>query len=160
MSLPRPEDLDVEAGTEEERAEAIAVAVRVAELLAGRAILFRDRTQEILLGGTEPCALLSYFPVDHLTIDGVSSPRGFWVEEGTGVLGAYPGVPAASYRVDFRVGCESEIPVILEVLIQAIAEHQLGGGPGATEILEVSASAAAMTDLAAADREQFREKVV
>jgi hypothetical protein len=46
------------------------------------------------------------------------------------------------------------------VLIQAIAEHQLGGGPGATEILDVSASAAALLDLAAADRERYREKVV
>lgn len=160
MSLPRPEDLEVEAGTTEERAEAIAVAVRAVELLTSRAILYRDLHQDCYLGGTSPVVLLDHFPVDHLKVEGVASPRGFWVEEQTGVVGAYAGVPPASYRVDFRVGCESEIPVILEVLVQAIAEYQLGGGPGAAEILEVGASAAALLDLPAADRERYREKVV
>lgn len=160
MSIPLPEDLEVEDGTDEERAEAIGVAIRVAELLAGRAILDRELRQDVYLGGTSPHVVLDYFPMSRTRIDGAESPRGFWIEPTAGIVGAYHGVAPASYRVDFLVGCESEIPVILEVLIQRIAEHQLGAGPGASAIMDVGASSAAMLNLPAMDRAQYREKVV
>lgn len=160
MSLPRPEDLGTEIGTEEERAEALQVAIRVVELLIGGAVLFRDRVQKVLLGGAEPCVLLEHFPIDHLTIDGTPSPRGFWVEEGTGVVGTYLGVPTKTYKVGYRIGCEHSVPVILEELVRMVAESILGADVDASEVLMVGASAQALTDLAVKDRESFREKLV
>lgn len=159
MSLPLPGDLAVEDATEEEKAEALALAVRVAEMLAGRAIMERELHQDVYLGGTSHAVALDHWPVRDVRVDGAESPRGFWSEAEPGFVGAHVGVPASSYRVDFRVGC-AEVPVILEVLIQQIAEHRLGAGPGAEEILDVAASAASMLDLPAAERVRFKEKVV
>lgn len=160
MTLPRPEDLEVEVGTEEERAEAIAVAIRVVELLTRRALLHRDCAQEVLLGSALPYVLLDHFPIDQLKIDGVAAPRGFWVEEGTGVIGAGVSVPEKEYWVTYRIGCEHDFPVILEELVRMVAEFSLGGPVDAAEVFLIAESAAALLDLAAADRERYREKTI
>lgn len=152
----------VEEATSEERDEAQALGVRVAELLAGRAILGREVTQDVYLGGTSPSVLLDCFPVHDVRIDGQPSPRGFWIERATGIVGSGGNVPPASYRVDYRVGCEGHaVPVILEILADRVADFVLGvDGACAREVLDVGAAAAAMLNDTAEERARVRKEKV